>query len=326
MSDLKDVALREEVRAFLEKFPKRGGPVMARAIFDAKDGKNKMLNLIRAQRNAGAENISAQNYYETQMEVGDGQSIKIRVYNAEPERPKTALIYLHGGGWTIGSAQTCAKVSSDFAKYFTVIVPEYRLAPEHPYPAALDDVLATVKWALGNSEQLGILNGDFFMCGDSAGGHLAITSALKSISQKLPTPAKLALFYPVTSMFYKGDSWDRFASGYALDAEAMDAFNCAYCGDISARRQPCVSPLEFADFKGFPPTITIFSSHDILRDQCKQFAKKLSKTGVPSHCACIEGAPHIFMTMPGMEECYNEAFKLARDFLISDMPREKSRQ
>lgn len=98
MSDLKDVALREEVRAFLEKFPKRGGPVMARAIFDAKDGKNKMLNLIRAQRNAGAENISAQNYYETQMEVGDGQSIKIRVYNAEPERPKTALIYLHGGG------------------------------------------------------------------------------------------------------------------------------------------------------------------------------------------------------------------------------------
>ena len=164
------------------------------------------------------------------------------------------------------------------------------------------------------------------MCGDSAGGHLAITSALKSISQKLPTPAKLALFYPVTSMFYKGDSWDRFASGYALDAEAMDAFNCAYCGDISARRQPCVSPLEFADFKGFPPTITIFSSHDILRDQCKEFAKKLSKTGVPSRCACIEGAPHIFMTMPGMEECYNEAFKLARDFLISDMPREKSRQ
>ena len=160
------------------------------------------------------------------------------------------------------------------------------------------------------------------MCGDSAGGHLAITSALKSILQKLPTPAKLALFYPVTSMFYKGDSWDRFASGYALDAEAMEAFNCAYCGDISAKRQPCVSPLEFADFKGFPPTITIFASHDILRDQCAQFAKKLAEADVPSRCACIEGAPHIFMTMPGMEECYNEAFKLVRDFLISDMPRE----
>ena len=122
MSDLKEAALREEVRAFLEKFPKRGGPVMARAIFDAKDGKNKMLNLIRAQRNADAENISAQNYYETQMEVGDGQSIKIRVYNAEPERPKTALIYLHGGGWTIGSAQTCAKVSSDFAYCLFLLV------------------------------------------------------------------------------------------------------------------------------------------------------------------------------------------------------------
>lgn len=322
MSDLKEAALREEVRAFLEKFPKRGGPVMARAIFDAKDGKNKMLNLIRAQRNAGAESISTQNYFETPIEVGNGQSIKIRVYNAEPERPKTALIYLHGGGWTIGSAQTCAKVCSDFSKDFTVIVPEYRLAPEHPYPAALDDVLSTVKWALENSKRLGILNGDFFMCGDSAGGHLAITSALKSILQKLPTPAKLALFYPVTSMFYKGDSWDRFASGYALDAEAMEAFNCAYCGDISARRQPCVSPLEFADLKAFPPTITIFASHDILRDQCEQFAKKLAEAGVPSRCTCIEGAPHIFMTMPGMEECYNEAFKLARDFLISDMPRE----
>ena len=161
MSDLKEAALREEVRAFLEKFPKRGGPVMARAIFDAKDGKNKMLNLIRAQRNAGAESISTQNYFETPMEVGDGQSIKIRVYNAEPERPKTALIYLHGGGWTIGSAQTCAKVCSDFSKDFTVIVPEYRLAPEHPYPAALDDVLSTVKWALENSKRLGILNGDF---------------------------------------------------------------------------------------------------------------------------------------------------------------------
>lgn len=201
-------------------------------------------------------------------------------------------------------------------------MPEYRLAPEHPYPAALDDVLSTVKWSLENSKRLGILNGDFFMCGDSAGGHLAITSALKSILQKLPTPAKLALFYPVTSMFYKGDSWDRFASGYALDAEAMEAFNCAYCGDISARRQPCVSPLEFADLKAFPPTITIFASHDILRDQCEQFAKKLAEAGVPSRYACIEGAPHIFMTMPGMEECYNEAFKLARDFLISDMPRE----
>ena len=114
MSDLKEAALREEVRAFLEN-------VMARAIFDAKDGKNKMLNLIRAQRNAGAESISAQNYFETPIEVGNGQSIKIRVYNAEPERPKTALIYLHGGGWTIGSAQTCAKVCSDFSKDFTVM-------------------------------------------------------------------------------------------------------------------------------------------------------------------------------------------------------------
>ena len=311
MSDLKEAALREEVRAFLEKFPKRGGPVMARAIFDAKDGKNKMLNLIRAQRNAGAENISTQNYFETPIEVGNGQSIKIRVYNAEPERPKTALIYLHGGGWTIGSAQTCAKVCSDFSKDFTVIVPEYRLAPEHPYPAALDDVLSAVKWALENSKRLGILNGDFFMCGDSAGGHLAITSALKSILQKLPTPAKLALFYPVTSMFYKGDSWDRFASGYALDAEAMEAFNCAYCGDISARRQPCVSPLEFADLKAFPPTITIFASHDILRDQCEQFAKKTRRSrravALRMHRGCAahfyDYAGHGGMLQRGVSTC-----------------------
>ena len=122
-------------------------------------------------------------------------------------------------------------------------------------------------------------------------------------------------FYPVTSMFYRGESWEKFAGGFALDAGAMDAFNLSYCADAEKRKSAEVSPLEFADVSGFPPTLIVYASHDILRDQCFKFAEKLAASGVPARAVCAKGAPHIFMTMPGMGECYSFGLGEAREFL-----------
>ena len=95
----------------------------------------------------------------------------------------------------------------------------------------------------------------------------------------------------------------------------MDAFNFSYCADAEKRKSAEVSPLEFADVSGFPPTLIVYASHDILRDQCFKFAEKLAAAGVPARAVCAKGAPHIFMTMPGMNECYGFGLKEAREFL-----------
>ena len=307
--------LKPEASAFLEKFPKRGGELIARAISGAANGNSRMLNLIRSQRIANSEKISGAEFFEESAPLRGGGRMRVRVYNSGARNPKPAVIYLHGGGWTIGAIETCAKVCSDLARNFAVIAPEYRLSPEFPHPAALHDVLDALAWARENSGRLGIAGGKISLCGDSAGGHLAIAAAAAAKSEGLPPPEKLALFYPVTSMFYRGESWEKFAGGFALDAEAMDAFNLSYCADAEKRKSAEVSPLEFADVSGFPPTLIVYASHDILRDQCFKFAEKLAASGIPARAVCAKGAPHIFMTMPGMGECYSFGLGEAREFL-----------
>ena len=129
--------LKPEVSAFLEKFPKRGGELIARAISGAANGNSRMLNLIRAQRIANSEKISGAEFFEESAPLRGGGRMRVRVYNSGARNPKPAVIYLHGGGWTIGAIETCAKVCSDLARDFAVIAPEYRLSPEFPHPAAL---------------------------------------------------------------------------------------------------------------------------------------------------------------------------------------------
>ena len=307
--------LKPEGAAFLEKFPKRGGELTARAVADAMGGKTRMLNLMRSQRIANSDRAPIGGFFEESAPLRGGGRMRVRVYNSCAQKPKPAVIYLHGGGWTIGAIETCAKVCSDLARDFAVIAPDYRLSPEFPHPAALLDALDAIAWARENSDRLGIAGGKISLCGDSAGGHLAIAAAAAAKSEGLPPPEKLALFYPVTSMFFRGESWEKFARGFALDAEAMDAFNLAYCADAEKRKSSAVSPLEFADVSGFPPTLIVYSSHDILRDQSVKFAGKLAASGVPTRAVCARGAPHIFMTMPGMDGCYSFGLGEAREFL-----------
>lgn len=310
--------LKPEVETFMQKFPKRSGQLTAKAIAMAKKGDCHMLNLIRSQRLANADKFENEGFFEENIQISDGRRLRVRIYNiynSDAKTPKPAVIYLHGGGWTIGAIETCTRISVDLARDYVVIVPEYRLAPEHPYPCALNDTLEVLHWTRKNADTLGVDREKIAVAGDSSGGHLAITAAIKASANKEPMPSALVLFYPVTSMIFKGESWAKFASGYALDAVTMDAFNDAYCDDAKLRKSPTLSPLDSADIKQFPPTLLVYSSHDILRDQSVEFAKKLKASNVMIRAKCIAGAPHIFITMPNLDQCYNEALAETREFL-----------
>ena len=159
-------------------------------------------------------------------------------------RPKKIVLYFHGGGWVIGSIQSCSRFCGELAKAADVIVAAaaYRLAPEFPYPAAVKDCREAYLWIQRHAADYGGDDRCIYAAGDSAGGNLAIVLALQ---ERL---CGLMLFYPVTTVVpgRYGESWEEFACGYALDAKLMEAFTEAYVPEI-LRDNPHVSPLESAE-------------------------------------------------------------------------------
>ncbi len=251
----------------------------------------------------------------------NGAPVRIYVPGSAAGETRKTLLYLHGGGWVLGSRKTCSRFCGALcakAKVLVIAV-EYRLAPEHPYPAALEDtmrVLQAVRSPL--SLPFGVKNdtGAVFLAGDSAGGNLAAAAALKEFDQRGNTPSGVLLFYPVTDLADRTSaSRLRWGRGFALDADVMDAFLDCYLPAGKAIRSPrYLSPLH-TDLSAFPPALIVTAEFDILHDQGVAFAEALKreKRFVIHHD--YRGAVHIFITMPGMDSLFRRAVEDAADFL-----------
>lgn len=223
--------------------------------------------------------------------ISDGQlaGVDVRRYRPHDQRPGT-IAFFHGGGWTAGGIDTHDILAASLAARtgHEVVSVEYRLAPEHRFPAGLDDGLAVVEALLDD--------GHVAVAGDSAGGNLAAV-----IAQRLPVRAQL-LMYPVVDAAEESDSYRRYGSGHLLTSESMRYFRDEYVPEASRRRDPAVSPLRAEDLRGAAPAYITLAQCDVVHDEGAEYAARLERAGVEVTLDDVPGVPHGFMSMLGFKE------------------------
>jgi acetyl esterase len=214
---------------------------------------------------------------------GPAGPIPARLYTPPgAEGPAPLLAYFHGGGWVIGDLDThddpCRFLAAHSgAKLLSV---DYRLAPEHPFPAAAEDAFAAHEWAVGNAERLGVDAGRIAVGGDSAGGNLAAGACLMAREAGAPSPAMQLLIYPVTETAGTAQSRNTFAEGFLLTRGDMDWFEEHYLPPGVDREDPRVALLGATDLSGLPPAYIAVAGFDPLRDEGETFALRLREAGV----------------------------------------------
>ncbi|MEU5865841.1 alpha/beta hydrolase [Nonomuraea sp. NPDC047529] len=231
------------------------------------------------------------------VEDRDAAGVPVRVYwppeGAEGGRP--LVVYFHGGGFTLGSLDShdgvCRQICAGSGA--VVVAADYRLAPEHPYPAAVEDAFAVTRWAHEQAAGLGADPGALVVAGDSAGGNLATVTCLRAREEGGPPIVLQVLVYPATDATRHWRSYDQNGEGYFLTTAHMRWFWDCYQPDRERRGEPYSSPLG-ADVSGLPPALVITAGHDPLRDEGEAYARHLRHCGVETETVRYEGLFHGF--------------------------------
>lgn len=233
---------------------------------------------------------------------GPGGPIALRLYRpAGSQRTQAlpALIYFHGGGWVVGDLDThdplCRELTNGSG--CAVVAVDYRLAPEHRFPAAMDDALAALKWVAENAAALSIDPGRLALGGDSAGGNLAGVTALAARECGGPALLFQLLIYPVTDMRRVAPSHQANGHGYLLTSDALAYCYGQYVGDEERFVDWTASPLLHRDHSNLPPALVLTAGFDPLRDEGAQYAQRLSEAGNRATLICFERQIHGFITM-----------------------------
>ncbi|MBO0839348.1 MAG: alpha/beta hydrolase [Sciscionella sp.] len=221
---------------------------------------------------------------ELSINTGE-QPIAARLYTPEGLTERSPLlVYYHGGGWVVGSLDSHDNLCRFLAQHanIRVLSVDYRLAPEHRFPAAVDDALAALRYAHSNARALHIDPSMIALGGDSAGGNLAAVTAHLAARAGGPTPAFLLLFYPAVDNTVRRRSRDEFAHGFYLTDEHIKFYSDHYCPDVEVRNTDPRFSIGIADdLSGLPPTYLATAGFDPLRDEGEAFARRLTDAGVP---------------------------------------------
>ena len=238
---------------------------------------------------------------EDRQVPGPNNKIPIRVYSPLSEDGQPILVYYHGGGFRLGGLDSYDLICRDLAARSGAIVVSvaYRLAPEHVYPAALDDSYAALEWVHAHAAEI---DGDatrLAVGGDSAGGNLAAAVSLKARDLAGPPIVFQLLIYPVLNFAEMNtESHNLFAEGYLIGGAAHQFTRDTYLPNPADRRHPYASPLLSDDLIGLPPALVITAEFDPLRDEGELFARKLADAGVQARATRYPGVPHAFQSAP----------------------------
>jgi acetyl esterase len=226
-------------------------------------------------------------------EAVDG--IPIRIYRNE-EPPTGVLVYFHGGGFVIGSIALMDNVARELchASGAVVISVGYRLAPEDPFPAGLDDCVTVTRWAVANVDRFDVPPAAVAIGGESAGGNLAAAVALRLRDESGPPVAGQVLIYPVTTRTQRFPSRDEF-DGLVINHKAAELFDAAYGGGRDIDDDPYAAPLHAEHLRDLPPAIVVLGGCDMLRDEGRAYAARMSDDGVDVEEICYAGQPHGFV-------------------------------
>ena len=234
----------------------------------------------------------------TEMSIpGPAGDIPARLYRPDDHHDGALLMYFHGGGWVVGDLDShdnvCRRICRDARMH--VLSVGYRLAPEHPAPAALDDAYAAYRWALEHGTELGTRPGVVAVGGDSAGGNLATVISRWGRDDAVP-PVLQLLLYPVTDIRGGTQSRALFADGFILSAHDMEWCSEQYLGKSAIdAADPRVSPLLAEDLAGLPPAIVITAGFDPLRDEGEAYAARMAEAGVTVDCRRMSSLIHTFI-------------------------------
>ena len=254
---------------------------------------------------------------ENRAVPGPAGDIPVRVYTPLGAADATlpGLVFFHGGGFVLGDLDSHDDLCRALANGSgcRAVSVGYRLAPEHPFPAAVEDCWAATRHVAANAAQFGIDPARLAVGGDSAGGNLAAVVSQLAKTDRAPQIAFQLLIYPVTQLGAPVDtpSMRENAKGYFLEKEGMDWFTRLYCPDAAHRSDPRLSPLLCPDLAGLPPAYVITAGFDPLRDEGRAYADKLDAAGVPVTYVNYPGMVHGFFSMRGLIPKAREAVAAA---------------
>jgi len=247
---------------------------------------------------------------------GAVDQLRARMYHGEPDRP--LIVYFHGGGWVIGNLDThdpfCRSLAD--ASKSTIMSIDYRLAPEHVFPAAHDDCLSATDWILANLNTLAPNNGKVVLAGDSAGGNLTACTAATLINE--PRLVGTIMIYPATEHYLKGfPSFREHAKSKPLTAPIMRWFIDTYLGDTApaATEAKTVFVNRRTDYKGFPRSLVVTAERDVLRDDGKRLGITLRQAGVDTTYHHYANEAHGFACSEGPTEGHQHFIALATEWL-----------
>jgi acetyl esterase/lipase len=233
---------------------------------------------------------------------GPSGPLRIRVYtpNEASGHSTAALLYFHGGGWVSGDLDShlelCVRLAE--ASGCRVVIVDYRLAPEHRFPAALEDGIAAVEWLWAHGSRLLIDQRRLGVCGDSAGANIAAALCHLLKERGGPPLALQVLLCPILDGIGNSESRRAYSEGYLLDAATLANDLLHYCPPELDRCDPRLSPLHSADFSGLPPAHIHTAEFDPVRDEGCLYAEKLTRAGCPVVYRCHPGMIHLFYGMP----------------------------
>jgi acetyl esterase len=246
---------------------------------------------------------------------GPTSELPIRIYRPSEENNLPALVFFHGGGWVLNFLDIYEPALRKIAKNgnFVIIAVDYQKAPEHSYPAPLDDCYTTLKWVIENSAELGIDLAAIGVGGDSAGGNLASSVAFKAFNEQLISLAFQLLIYPCNDYQMNYPSATNYSQGYGLTTQAMKWFWDQYLSKIEDQEDPYAVPAKAKSLRSVAPAILIAAEFDPLTDDVKNYYQKLIKDSVPAIYKEFAGQIHGFFNLSGVtddaESLYSEIAK-----------------
>jgi acetyl esterase len=249
---------------------------------------------------------------QDRMVPGPAGELPVRIYAPDGEPPFPIVVWFHGGGWVVGTLDSYDPLCRALAAAVPAVVVsvDYRLAPEHHWPAAVEDAYAATVWASRNAAELGGAQHRLAVAGDSAGGNLAAVVALGARDRGGPAIGFQLLVCPALAVAGDTGSWREFAEGLDLTAAGMRWYWDHYLGEADGTA-PDASPARAAFLGGLPPALVIVASHDILRDEGEAYAARLADAGVAATATRIPGVVHGFFRWRAVTPAADQALQQA---------------